>query len=207
MSEPDPDELRLEDEGIEMDGNAEGNEDDAYLGEYEDVEVDTEEDPVGPITPGLVGSRFEFVDRAEERTDNLKEAENDEGSDEEGEMISRMIGRIHSTSIPGRGSNSNDTSPSPPLSSNVPPLVKSRPTMTKSVSSLIPKVKTKLKKEWPVPLPGIVLPQKQVQECYLFPVTTSNNSDDLSSSSSLVSLSTPADVVGRSVLGRLNSYN
>ena len=211
MSEPDPDELELEDEGIEMDGDAEGNEDEAYFDTHssqgrgnksEDVEVDTEEDPVGPITPGPVGSRFEFVDRAEERTDKLKETENDEGSDEGGggndieDDWADPLDLVDSTSIPGRGSNSKDASPSPPSSSNVPPLVKSRPTTTKSVSSLIPKVKSK--KERPVPVPGVVLPQKRVQEHYPFPVTTSNNGDDLSSSSSLASLSTPVGVDGRS---------
>jgi len=228
MSEPD--DLDLDDEeggregdGVEVEVDAEGeadvneNDDEPFFDTQsvhssqgrgsrggrsgnKSEDVDTEDDPVGPITPGP-GSKFEFVDRPEPGTAKPRLKESEEGVDSEGDDVDRGdgVGRggfaddieddwadplvLDSNPTSGR---SKDTSPSPPSSSNVPPLAKSRPTAassgsTKSLSakstsssSSIPRVKMKSKKEKPVPVPGVVIPnsfsKQKVQEYYPFPV-------------------------------------
>ena len=221
MSEPDDLDLDDDGEGDGVEVEANDNDDEPFFDtqsagsrggrstsdKARSEDVDTEDDPVGPITPGP-GSKFEFVDRPEPRTakPRLKESKGDdsesEGDDDgaarrgfgdddiEDDWADPLV--LDSNPVPSRGK---DTSPSPPSSSNVPPLAKSRPAASgstkspKSTSSSIPRMKMKSKKEQPVPVPGVVIPNNpsQVQEHYPFPVTPA---DEGASSS--------PDVVGRS---------
>lgn len=218
MSEPD--DLDLDDDGegdgveIEVDGEANENDNDdepffdtqsagsrggrSTSDKARSEDVDTEDDPVGPITPGH-GSKFEFVDRPEPGTakPRLKESEEDNSESED----RRGFGDddIEDDWADPLVSDSNpvpkDTSPSPPSSSNIPRLSKSRPPASGSTKSLSakstpsPKVKPKSKKEQPVPVPGVVIPNNplQVQEHYPFPVTPADEGPSPS-----------PDVVGRS---------
>ena len=151
-------------------------------------EVDTEDDPVGPITPGP-GSKFEFVNapstakprKGTSEDNDSDEAESirpDEGAgmgddDIEDDWIDPSI----SSPTPIRTVPSKEPSPSPPSSSNVPRLAKGRPTSLKSRGSSS-KSKQKTGKQTPVPVPSVTIPT-QPQEHYPFPVAPADDGTSL----------------------------
>jgi cysteine protease ATG4 len=191
MSEPDDLDLDEEEDEVDDDGN-EGEGDDEPFFDTQSVrssqgrgasdkgnkseDVDTEDDPVGPITPGP-GAKFEFVDRPDAgNAKPRREVDGDEESDDGGRGRFEEDDDIEDDWADPLAL---DSSPVPGRDKKDAPLSKGRLATTSASaakSSSSSKLKAKSKKEQPVPVPGVV-----IQEHYPFPVSPAD--EGVSSSS------------------------
>ncbi|KAF9070477.1 peptidase family C54-domain-containing protein [Rhodocollybia butyracea] len=161
-------------------------------------EIDTEEDPVDPITPGPSATRF---DSAIHVPLTEKDKSFDEANDDiEDDWVDPSLPStpVHSPSITHEPQSSADDSPSSALIA---------PAMKKTRSSSSTNKKKKPKKQLPVPVPKVRLPSQPTAESFPFPVATEDASADgpglistsYSSSSSMSGAGDDSTGVGASI--------
>ncbi|KAF9543668.1 hypothetical protein CPC08DRAFT_800476 [Agrocybe pediades] len=232
ISEPDDLDLNDDEEGLEVQGedDEEGDEgeieqffetrsrsassasnagqESSRRGSRQSEEVDIEEDPVGPMTPGP-GSKFDIVSpprrgkgkgdeegdlafRAEDG-DGFGEDDEEEESDIEDDWVDPSLPTPTPTGPPPPPATTTTSSQKPKKeqyaasssSSNLPPLAKGKGSSSATKSSASSSATTtkgssskKGKKQVPVPVPSVRLPAPPPQEHYPFPVTVAPPDDN-----------------------------
>jgi len=208
-----PDDMDFDEEGAEVDGDGDNepffdsnsgsvsSASNSQAGRSErgrSEDVDTEEDPLGPMTPGP-NSRFDLVHPSTKKGKARKEDDEDDSDEDQGvdfrpedgdgfddDIEDDWIDPSLPTPTPSGPSPAFETpqppaapvkepSPSPPSSSNVPPLAKGKSSSSKhSSSSGSGRSKSKkTSKQIPVPVPAVKLPSSQ--EHYPFPVASADD--------------------------------
>ncbi|KAF5356425.1 hypothetical protein D9758_009469 [Tetrapyrgos nigripes] len=121
-------------------------------------EVDTEEDPVDPITPGPTATRFEIpITKSEDH-----EADNDKPFNEDDIEDDWVDPSVSSTPL--------HTPPSSQFSTSIPDVIPVKKTKSNGSTTGSIKKKKRKEKQVPVPVPKVKLPTHPVQESFPFPM-------------------------------------